>query len=108
MYSLSELSECHLEIASNQECLEQLSCISLCPSVRIMSVQLVATLFLCIAYTPDTHPFLAQPFMIKRLLSACAKERVFTDDDDDNDKRRDMLMLRLVVCRREVKWGKKR
>ncbi len=73
-YSLSELPECHIEVAYNDECLEQLTCISLTPSVGIVSVQLVATLFLCLAYNPLTHPSLTKPLLIRRLLDACSKE----------------------------------
>lgn len=95
-FSLSELPECHIKIAYNEECLDQLTCISLTPTVRIMSVQLVATLFLCVAYTPLTHPFLAKPLLIRRLLDACAKDRIFRNEDEEDDKVQDMLMLRSV------------
>lgn len=102
LFSLSELPECHTEIGFNQDCLEQLTCISLTPSVRVMSVQLVATLFLCAAYTPTTHPFLAKPLLIRRLLDACAEERVFPDEGEDG--RQDILMLRLAPEEKK-NWG---
>ena len=96
---MSELPECHAEIASNPDCLDQLTCISLTPSVRIMSVQLVATLFLCVAYTPSTHSSLSKPLLIRRLMEASAKDRKFSSDNQDEGKQ-DMLMLRsgFVLC----------
>ncbi len=55
-----------------------------------MSPQLVATLFLCMAYTPTTHVHLARPVVLERLLEACKKERTFGQEDDE---RVDTLML---------------
>lgn len=88
---MSELPECHMEIVSNADVLHQLTCISLTPSVRIMSAQLVATLFLCVAYTPSTHFHICQPDLIRRLLEACEMNRVFGREED---KQLDTLMLR--------------
>ena len=81
--------ECHAELAQNEDCLQQLTCLSLSPSVRTLSVQLVATLFLCVAYTPSTHPFLTRPLLIRRLLDACAK-----DHGDNAEDEQDMLMVK--------------
>ncbi len=58
-----------------------------------MSPQLVATLFLCVAYTPASHTHLANPEVLRRLLEACRMERAFGQDDDEN---LDSLMLQLV------------
>lgn len=80
-----------MEIAHNEDALDQLTCISLTPSVRIMSAQLVATLFLCMAYTPTTHYYISQPDFIRRLLHACEINRAFGNDED---KQLDTLMLR--------------
>ena len=79
-----------MEIATNQDVLFQLSCISLTPSVRIMSPQLVATLFLCVAYTPSTHEHLAHLVIIRRLLKACKMKREFGEKEDEET---DTLML---------------
>ena len=84
-----------MRIASNEGCLDQLTCISLTPSVHIMSVQLVATLFLCVAYTPSTHPFLTRPLLIRRLMEASDKDRNFTFNNNDLEEgKQSVLMLR--------------
>ena len=90
-HSLSELPECHMEIVNDGNVLHQLTCISLTPSVRIMSAQLVATLFLCVASTPSTHSYICQPNLVRRLLAACEMSRVFSRDEDEH---LDTLMLR--------------
>ena len=73
--SLGELSECHTEIANNAEFLDQLTCLSTCPSFDFaLSSQLVATVFLCLAYTQSTHPFLTKPLLIRRLLDTHANK----------------------------------
>ena len=82
-----------MEIATNEDALLQLSCISLTPSVRIMSPQLVATLFLCVAYTPGSHKYLAHPVIIRRLMEACKIKREFGQDEDTQ---MDTLMLWFV------------
>ena len=64
-YSLSELPECHMEIVYDGDVLHQLTCISITPSVRIMSAHLVATLFLCVANTSTTHQYICQPDLIR-------------------------------------------
>lgn len=83
-----------MEIVCNEDVLNQLTCISLTPSVRIMSAQLVATLFLCVAYTPSAHPYISQPDFIRRLLGACEMDRVFGSNED---KQLDPLMLRYML-----------
>ena len=82
-------------IASNEACLDQLTCISLNPSFLITTVQLVATLFLCVAFTPSTHPFLTRPLLIRRLMEASDKDRKFTFNNSDlEEKKQNVLMLR--------------
>ena len=85
---MSELPECHLVIASHEECLEQLTCISLAPCAQMISIQLVATIFVCMAYTPSTHPSLAKPLLIRRLLDACTGQQAMESEPIDS------LMLR--------------
>ncbi len=65
---MSEFPELHLEIASNDECMDQLSCFILTPSLDVYSVQDVSGTFMSIAYTPETHIYLAKPRYIERLL----------------------------------------
>ena len=88
-------------MARHKECLDQLTCISLTPSVRTLSMQLVATLFVCMAYTPSTHPYLTKPLLVRRLLEACSKERKSSrrqeeeeGEEEEEDENLDVLMLR--------------
>lgn len=80
-----------MEIVYDGDVLHQLTCISITPSVRIMSAHLVATLFLCVANTSSTHQYICQPDLIRRLLTACEISRVFGRDEDQH---LDTLMLR--------------
>ena len=83
-FSLSEVPESHVVIASNTDALMQLTCISLSPSMRISSAQIVATLFLCLANTTETHHSVAHSVIISRLLDACSPniQRTLTQGDD--------------------------
>ena len=89
--SLSELPECHVQIASNEECLDQLTCISLTPSIH---VQLVAIVFLRVACTPSTHPSLAMPLLVRRLMDACGSS---LEDGGVGERKEDLLMLRSAL-----------
>ncbi len=72
--SLSELPELHLEIVCNDDCMDQLSCLTLTPSFGISSVTSVGIIFLTLACTPETHSYLAQPHFIERLLKGCYRD----------------------------------
>ncbi len=72
--SLSELPELHLEIACNDDCMDQLSCLTLAPSFEISSVTSVGIIFLNLARTPETHSYLVQPHFIQRLLEGCSRD----------------------------------
>ena len=74
--SLGERPECHMTIASNESCLHQLTCLALTPSMEVYCKHLVATIFMGIANTPSTHPYLAKPLLITRLLDACDGDEV--------------------------------
>ena len=91
-----------MEIATNQDVLFQLTCISLTPSVRITSTHFVAMLFAGVVYTPSTHEHLAHPVIIRRLLEAC-KIR------EHEDERMDTLVLwsvhNLQLINIDVKWS---
>ena len=63
-----------------------------------MSVQLVATLFLCVAYTPSTHPSLAKPLLVRRLMDACCLDRgPLEAGGDEGERKEDLLMLRSAL-----------
>lgn len=89
--SFSELPECQMKIAMNQDVLFQLTCLSLTPSVHIMFPQHVAMVFVSVAYTPSAHEHIAQSVIIHRLLEAC-KRRALGQKDDQIE----ILMLWLV------------
>ncbi len=72
--SLSELPELHLEIACNDDCMDQLSCLTLSPSFGISSVTSVDNIFLTLACTPETHSYLAKPHFIQQLLEGCSRD----------------------------------
>lgn len=88
-FSLSELPEVHMPIATEPKVLYQLICISLSPSVRVMSPILVATMYLCLAATPDTHRHIAT-VGVTGLLEVCGQER-----DPKGDKQKEMGNLLL-------------
>lgn len=90
-HSLSELPEVHVKIATQHGVLKQLICIALSPSVQIMSSILVATLFLCLAATRETHPFITVGII--GLMEACVRE---SDIQTNQQKERDNLLLKLV------------
>ena len=68
--SLVELPECRLEIASNQAILHQVSCVSIAPSLSIYCPQLIASFFGNLAFTPESHQYIADSTYIRRLLGA--------------------------------------
>ena len=88
--SLSELPEVHMKIASRPEVLHQLICIALSPSVRTMSSILVATLYLCLAATQDTHSHIAAAGIIG-LMEVCVLQQ---DAQGDAEKERDNRLLK--------------
>ena len=79
-----------MRIASRPEVLHQLVCISLSPSVRIMSSILVATLYLCVAATQETHRHIATVGIIG-LMEACVREG---DTQGDQQRQKDNLLLK--------------
>lgn len=90
IFSLSELPEVHMTIASRPDVLQQLICISLSPSVRTMSSLLVATLYLCLAATPETHRHISTVGTVG-LLEACSLQR---DSKGDKEKEMDIQLLK--------------
>jgi hypothetical protein len=89
--NLSELPEVHVTIATRPGVLHQLICIALSPSVRIMSSILVATLYLCLAATPETHRHISTVGIVG-LMEVCVRQS--TDVQGDKQKERDNLLLR--------------
>lgn len=67
---MCEVTEAHIQIASNLEVLEQFICIALSPSYDCWWAQLVASAFVCFAHTVEIHQFLTSPDVINGLLDA--------------------------------------
>ncbi len=89
-YIINSLSELHLEIACNDECMDRLSCLILTPSLDISSVLYVSGIFVSIVYTPETHIYLAKPRYIERLLKGCSRDWQFSA----NNEIKDVLLLK--------------
>lgn len=84
--SLSELPECHLEIASNEDALEQMTNIGASPYLPIDCSHRVVTIFLCLAHTPGTHEKISKPRYLTKLLDALSIERDLDADQLDIDR----------------------
>ena len=70
--------------ASNEVCLDQLTCLSFTPSLCDKPVvNQVAAAFIGMAYTPSTHPFLTRPLLIRRLMEASNKSRNSSSNQDE-------------------------
>ena len=80
----------HMRIATRSDVLHQLICISLSPSVRLMSSILVATLYLCLAATQETHTYIATAG-IAGLMEVCIHQ---CDTQGDEQRERDNLLLK--------------
>lgn len=87
---MSELPEVHMTIAEQPDVLHQLICISHSPSVRIMSSILVATVYLCLAATPETHKHTANVGVFG-LMEVCVRE---SNIKGDQERDMDTLLLR--------------
>ena len=58
LYSLCELPEIRLDIASNSQIIEQMYSICLSPSFEHSFIHRVVMVFLDLSYTHETHPYL--------------------------------------------------
>ncbi len=61
-----------MEIATNESALQQMTEICASSYMSIESSHCVATTFLCLAHTPDTHPLLSNPGYLRKLLDAAS------------------------------------
>ena len=68
LYSLSELPECQLPIASQPDILKQTVHIALSPSYSCPTAALSSEVFLCLAHTQATHQYLASDYVISGML----------------------------------------
>ncbi len=59
-----------MEIATNESALQQMTEICASSHMSIECSHYVAVIFLCLAYTPDTHPLVSNPGYLRKLLDA--------------------------------------
>lgn len=71
--SLSELTECQIEIVQTPELIEQLAFSMLSPSYSIICPQTVISTFLCLSYSPQTHSYLTAPVITHTIFEVCKK-----------------------------------
>ena len=69
--SLSELTECQIEIVKIPELIEQLAFSMLSPSYSIICPQTVISTFLCLSYSPKTHNYLTAPVITHTIFEVC-------------------------------------
>ena len=82
------------------EILEQFIAVMLTPTyVYIASLVTVAGM-LCLAYSPETHPYLTQPKVIEGVMEACEIRRSWTHYRITEEERRvDSMLLRWAATR---------
>lgn len=66
--NICEIPEMHLLVAPSPDALHQLVCVSHSPSYDVLWSHLVATVFLCLAHSPQTHKDLTAPDIMEGLL----------------------------------------
>ena len=79
-----------MAIATQPTILYQLICISHSPSVQIMSSILVATVYLCLAATPEAHSHIASVGVFG-LMESCARESTVKGS---SEREMDTVLLR--------------
>ncbi len=75
-----------MEIASNEDALEQMTMIGASPYLPIDCSHHVATIFLCLAHTPGTHGKISKPKYLTKLLDAFSIERHLDAEQLDADR----------------------
>ena len=67
---MTELStSCHMDLATNENVMTQLSNMMLCPSIDGHSVVTILVVCLNIAYSVETHSYLVEAGLIERFLA---------------------------------------
>ena len=69
LYSMIEISSCHMELATNTRAMTQLSNIIQCPSIEGEAVVNVAIVCLILSYTMETHSYLVEAGLVKSFLA---------------------------------------
>ena len=70
LYSLCEIPACRIEVGTNAAAMKQLSQVLRCPSVYAESVKNGAVLCVVLAYSLETHSYLAEAGLIENLITA--------------------------------------
>ena len=91
----AELPECRLQIASNETILHQLVAVMLTPTYKYIASLVTVAGLLCLAYSPETHQYLARPFVIDGIIEACEINRTWCHLSEEEQKL-DSLLLRWV------------
>ena len=95
-HSLAELPECRLQIASNTKILEQFIAVILSPTYKYIASLATIAGMLCLAYSPETHPYLTRPEVTEGVIEACEIHRpwILTCVHLEEESRMDNLLLR--------------
>lgn len=87
-FSLCELPETHLQLASNKEAIDQMMNVIQSKMFDLRTVQMIAILLLVLSYTSATHPHLIQCNTTERLVSV-----EFTANDGQPNVERSWLLM---------------
>ena len=93
--SLAELPECRVQIASNEQLLQQFMGAMLTPSYIYIVSLVTAAGLLCLAYSSETHHHLAKPHIIDGIMEACMMQRPWCQITDE-ERRLNRLLLTFV------------
>ena len=74
-YSLSELPECHLPLASRRDVIDQAMSIALHPVYDCKTAIVSASLILCLTQTPEAHVRVTRTEVVEDILEMCALKR---------------------------------
>lgn len=82
--SLCEVTEAHSKIAENQEVLERYLWAAHSKVFEPWFSQLAVSVFVCLAQSPQTHPFVSPVDIVERLMDTCRirSEQPQSDESD--------------------------
>ena len=91
--SLAELPKCRLAIASNEILLSQLLGVMMSPTYKYIAPLVIMAGLLCLAYSPETHPYLSKLEVVEGVIEACEIKRIWCRVTPE-ERRLDGLLLR--------------
>ena len=80
-YSFREEHEFHTDVCSKHVVVEQLVCISQCPSFNIHQAQAAMCVLACCMTSPDTHKWLCRSSTLEGIADAIRIRKDFEDYD---------------------------